>query len=98
MVIMDKKLQIKIIRIFCGLCCLVLIPLNLLFGVIDGNINWFYSLVIIPLALIVAAGIGESYIKLIEKISDKCHKGTDNCHKGTDKIPTPNNPHDVEGK
>jgi hypothetical protein len=67
----DKKMKIKFIRIFCGLCCLVLIPLNLLFGVIDGHVNWFYSLVIIPFALIVAAAIGESYIKFIGKISDK---------------------------
>lgn len=67
---MDKKLKIKFIRIFCGLCCLVLIPLNLLFGAINGDVNWFYTVVIIPFALIVAAAIGESYINLIERISN----------------------------
>lgn len=61
----NKKELIIFIRGFCLLCGLILVPLTLLMHNETAGINWFYSLVVIPLSLLAAALIGELIIRFM---------------------------------
>jgi len=62
---------IKFIRIFCALVAPILIVLSLLLGFFQNNNNFFYSFVVIPLAMFIAAIGGEIFIRLVFSLKSK---------------------------
>ena len=62
---MTKTKSILLVRIFCIVCGVVLISVSIVTGMVSHNLNLFYSLIVIPFALMVAAAIGEVFVRLI---------------------------------
>ncbi len=75
---MKRRDVIVLIRLFCLVCCFVLVTINLLNLEGRGDQNWFFLLVILPVGFIVSALAGEVFVRIFSKWLFEKKRGSGN--------------------